>query len=71
MQTVEEFIEKADRSIEYRKSIGKNTLVYGQEQIDYSNVEDYILKYYNSKNIAATIKRCPLQNTYEIVIWWD
>lgn len=71
MQTIEEFIEKTDRSIEYKKSINKHSLMYIEERIDHPNVEDYILKYYNSKNVAAKVKKCPLQNSYEIVIWWD
>lgn len=71
MQTLEQFTSKADRSIEYKKAQGKRTLLYVEEKIWGDNIEDYILKYYNSKNIAVKIKRCPLQNSYEIVIWWD
>ena len=59
-----------DNEINRLSLIGINKLYANDIDICEENIADILTKYYNSKQISIEVKKCIVQNNWDLMLWW-
>jgi hypothetical protein len=68
--TLEEIENQLNKEIERLSNIGIHKLYANDKDIIGEGIAEILTMYFNNKGISIEIKKCVVQNNWDLMLWW-